>query len=201
VWAPARLVAFGRRDTGSEGYDAVAAAARDRGFEPVERSVGGRAVAYDGATTLAFARFTPVDGVRGGLDDRYEALTTDIERALAGLGVDATRGEPPESFCPGQHSLRTESGGKLAGLAQRVTQGAAITSGVLVVANHDELAAILDAVYTALDVPFDPASVGSVVRADGPRDPNRVRRAFEDALIGDREREVVDVAAVDATDE
>jgi lipoate-protein ligase A len=196
VWAPARIVAFGRRDTRSDGYDAAAAAARDRGFEPVERSVGGRAVAYDGETTLAFARITPVDGVRGGLDDRYDALTRDVRDALAALGVDAVEGEPPDSFCPGQHSLRTRGGGKLAGLAQRVTQGAAITSGVLTVANHEELADVLDAVYRALDVPFDPDSVGSVASAGGPRDPDRVREALEDALVDGREREVVDVSAV-----
>jgi len=194
VWAPGRIVAFGRRDTRSDGYDAAAAAARDRGFEPVERSVGGRAVAYDGETTLAFARITPVDGVRGGLDERYDALSADVLGVLADLGVEATEGEPPESFCPGQHSLRTIAGGKLAGLAQRVTSGAAITSGVLTVANHDELAAVLDAVYGALDVSFDPESVGSVARAGGPSDPDRVRDALEDALVGDREREVVDVA-------
>jgi lipoate-protein ligase A len=198
VWAPARIVAFGRRDTRSDGYDEAAAAAREHGFEPVERSVGGRAVAYDGETTLAFARVTPVDGVRGGLDDRYDALARDVTGALASLGVDAVEGEPPESFCPGQHSLRTHDGGKLAGLAQRVTQGAAITSGVLTVANRDELAAVLDDVYRALDVPFDPDSVGSVAAAGGPSDPERVRRALEDALVDGREREVVDVTDVDA---
>jgi lipoate-protein ligase A len=191
VWAPGRIVAFGRRDVRSDGYDAAASAARDRGFDPVERSVGGRAVAYDGETTLAFARITPVDDVREGLDARYDALITDVTRALADLGVDAERGEPAESFCPGQHSL--QSGGKLAGLAQRVTQGAAITSGVLTVANHDALAAVLDAVYDALDVPFDPESVGSVAHAGGPDDPDVVRDALEAVLVGDREREVVPV--------
>lgn len=200
VWAPHRIVAFGRRDTRSDGYDAAAAAAREHGYEPVERSVGGRAVAYDGETTLAFARITPVDGVRGGLDERYDALTRDVRSALAALGVDATEGEPPNSFCPGQHSLRVAGGGKLAGLAQRVTQGAAITSGVLTVANHEELAAVLEAVYGALDVPFDRESVGSVARAGGPSDPDRAREALEEALVGDGEREVVDVADVESGD-
>jgi lipoate-protein ligase A len=195
VWAPHRIVAFGRRDSRNDGYDDAATAAREHGFEPVERSVGGRAVAYDGATTLAFARITPVDGVRGGLDDRYERLTTDVQRALAGLGVDAERGEPPDSFCPGQHSLQAASG-KLAGIAQRITTGAAITSGVLTVANHSELAEVLDPIYRALDVPFDPASVGSVANAGGPSNPDRVRAAIEDALVGDRDRAVVDVRSL-----
>ncbi|WP_435362682.1 lipoate--protein ligase family protein [Haloarchaeobius sp. DYHT-AS-18] len=183
VWAPHRQIAFGRRDAREDGFAAATAAAHDHGFEPVERSVGGRAVAYDGETTLAFARITPHEDMRLGMDERYESLTTDVQRALRELGVDATRGEPANSFCPGQHSLQAD--GKLVGIAQRVTKGAAITSGICLVANHDELAAVLEDVYEALGVPFDPASVGSVANAGGPADPEVVREVLEVALVGD----------------
>jgi hypothetical protein len=73
VWAPHRIVAFGRRDARSAGFEDAAAAAREHGFAPVERSVGGRAVAYDGETTLAFARITPLDDVRGGAGGGFGA--------------------------------------------------------------------------------------------------------------------------------
>ncbi|WP_435361440.1 lipoate--protein ligase family protein [Haloarchaeobius sp. DFWS5] len=183
VWAPHRQVAFGRRDAREDGYDAAVQVAREHGYPPVERNVGGRAVAYDGETTLAFARITPIADMRRGMDDRYEALTVDVQRALGSLGVDAERGEPPDSFCPGQHSLQCV--GKLVGIAQRVTKGAAITSGVCTVANHESLAAVLTDVYDALSVPFDPDSVGSVERAGGPSDPEVVRDALEAELVGD----------------
>src|SRR6056297_3978474 len=49
VWTPHRQIAFGRRDARREGYDRARAAADKRGFPPIERDVGGRAVAYDGA--------------------------------------------------------------------------------------------------------------------------------------------------------
>ncbi|WP_439028381.1 lipoate--protein ligase family protein [Haloarchaeobius sp. DT45] len=188
VWAPHRQVAFGRRDAREEGFPAASAAAHDHGFEPVERSVGGRAVAYDGETTLAFARITPHEDMRRGMDERYESLTSDVQHALRELGVDAGRGEPPDSFCPGQHSLQCD--GKLVGIAQRVTKGAAITSGICLVANHDELAAVLDDVYEALGVPFDPTSVGSVANAGGPAAPDVVREALETALVGDADATV-----------
>ncbi|WIV68351.1 lipoate--protein ligase family protein [Natrialbaceae archaeon AArc-T1-2] len=186
VWTPHRQVAFGRRDAGLEGYDRARTVARDRGFPPVERSVGGRAVAYDGETTLAFARAEPVADFRRGTDERYERLIGELERALADLGVDVARGEPMDSFCPGAHSLQAE-GGKLAGIAQRVRHDAAVVSGVLVVDAADELAGVLEPVYDALAVSFDPGSVGSAAAAGGPADPDRVQAALEDALVGDRE--------------
>ncbi|AHF98531.1 biotin/lipoate A/B protein ligase [Halostagnicola larsenii XH-48] len=241
VWRPHRQVAFGRRDARLEGYDDARAVARDFGFSPVERSVGGRAVAYDGETTLAFARAEPVADFRQGTDERYDRLTADLERAFEKLGVDIVRGEPADSFCPGTHSLsvpapneRTGSSEvpdrrKIAGLAQRVQQDAALASGIVVVANRAELARVLEGVYGALGVPFDPDSVGAIadwsrrsesesssadrVEADALEADTlaidraetqhaeterlkveRVRSVLEEALIGDRPVEAVDVA-------
>jgi lipoate-protein ligase A len=187
VWSPHRLVAFGRRDATREGYDRAREAARERGFPPVEREVGGRAVAYTGST-VAFVRATPVDGPRGEIGARYDTAIADLRDALAGLGVDAAEGEPPDSFCPGSHSLQADCGGrprKLAGLAQRVRSDVAVVAGVLVVDDHDAIADVLDAVYEALGVPLDPESVGSVEFANDESDPDRVVEAVEDALVGD----------------
>jgi lipoate-protein ligase A len=192
VWAPYRQVAFGRIDANEPGYDRARAAARDRGFPPVERGVGGRAVAYTGTTTLAFARIEPIEDVRTGLDDRYERTTVDVRGALRRLGVPAERGEPPGSFCPGQHSLQRD--GKLVGIAQRIGSGSAITSGICLVDEHEAIAAVLGPVYEALDVAFDPESVGSVAKAGGPGDPGVVRETIEAALVGDAEPSVDRVA-------
>ncbi|MFB6268937.1 MAG: biotin/lipoate A/B protein ligase family protein [Halobacterium sp.] len=186
VWAPGRQLAFGRRDANEDGYDRAKQAARDHGFPPVERQVGGRAVAYTDST-LAFARITPTEDVRTGLQARYDAMVADVVDALAAVGVDAHEGEPPDSFCPGDHSV--SAAGKLAGIAQRVTKGAALTSGVLVVDCRDEIRAVLTDVYGALGVPFDPDSVGSVAAVGG--DTERVRDELERALVGDSEYEVV----------
>lgn len=188
VWRPHRQLAFGRRDTRAEGYDRARSIAAERGFPPVERQVGGRAVAYAGST-LAFLRATPIDDLRSGLADRYDAAVADLRAALDDLGVDAREGEPDRSFCPGTHSLQATDGEgvacKLAGLAQRVRTDVAVVAGVLVVSEHDAIADVLDPVYAALDVPFDPATVGSLARVGGQSDPETVARAVEDALVGD----------------
>lgn len=183
VWRPHRQVSFGRRDTNESGYERAAHAARKRGFKTVEREVGGRAVAYTGST-VAFACCRPVEDPRDGLEERYEQVTSDVLTALNSLLVPAERGEPTNSFCPGTHSLQAD--GKLVGIAQRIRQEAALVSGVVVVRDHKEIAAVLKPVYGALGVDFDPDSVGSVARAGGPSEPGVVVSAFEDALVSGR---------------
>jgi lipoate-protein ligase A len=199
VWTPHRQVAFGRRDARLEGYDRAREVADERGFQPVERDVGGRAVAYDGETTLAFARAEPVAAARTGVSDRYERATAAVERALRSLGLEPTRGEPDDAFCPGTHSLSVADGRrKVVGIAQRVRTDAALVAGVALVANHTALSAALEGVYGALGIPFDPATVGTVADAGGPSDPEVVRAALEDALVGDAPRTVADAANADA---
>ena len=192
VWVPHQQVAFGRRDARLEGYERARAAASERGFPPSERDVGGRAVAYDGATTLAFARAEPVTDGRTGTTERYERATAALERALRNLGLEPSRGEPADSFCPGTHSLSLGAARadgrrrKVVGIAQRVRSDAALVAGIVHVADREGLAAVLEEVYDALGVPLEPASVGTIAAAGGPSDPEPVRAAIEDALVGDR---------------
>lgn len=187
VWRPHRQLAFGRRDSRADDYDVATKVADACEFPPVERSVGGRAVAYTG-NTVAFAKVVPLVDMRIGMDDRYEKTTRAVQRALWRLGAPASRGEPEASFCPGDYSL--QQNGKLAGIAQRVRKDAALVSGVVVVRDHDEIADVLDPVYAALDVPFDPESVGSVAKAGGTDDPERVARTIEELLVGDHSTEI-----------
>jgi len=182
VWTPHRQVAFGRREAAEAGYDRAVAAAHERGFDSVERSVGGRAVAYTGST-VAFAHAVPVADPRVGLDDRYDAAVARLRRALTSLGVDAAPGEPPDAFCPGSHSLQCR--GKVVGIAQRVRTDVALVAGCVVVADRATFADVIDAVYGALGQSFDPESVGSVAAAGGPSDPDPVIDAVERELVGD----------------
>lgn len=184
VWRPHRQVAFGRRDTSVDGYELAREAAEERGFPATTRDVGGRAVAFTGST-VAFARAVPVDGPRGGIRQRYDDALATLQRALASVDVAAERGEPPDSFCPGSHSL--QAGGKLAGLAQRVTDDAAVVAGVLVVDERDQFTSVIGAVYDRLGVPFDPNSVGSVADAGGRADPERVADAVAASFAADQQ--------------
>ncbi|SEH16956.1 hypothetical protein SAMN04487967_2884 [Natronorubrum sediminis] len=201
VWRPHRQVAFGRRDKRQEGYEQARERARARGFVPLERDVGGRAVAFDGETSLAFTRVEPIEDFRRGTTERYEQATADLEDALGRLGgeLEVGRGEPERSFCPGTHSLSLVSSDgnrrKVAGLAQRVRQDVAVVAGVVLVANREKVANVLESVYDALALEFEPATVGTIAAAGGPSNPTAVRSALEDALVGD-ERAPVRIESV-----
>jgi lipoate-protein ligase A len=182
VWTPHRQVAFGRRDARADGYADARAVAERHGYSAVERDVGGRTVAFTGST-LAVVHADP-GAERTAIQSRYADATDCLRRALTGVGVDATAGEPPDSFCPGTHSLQAD--GKLAGLAQRVRSEVAITAGVVLVSDHDVAATVLAPVYDALGLSLDPDSVGSVARAGGPADSERVADALVDAFADSR---------------
>lgn len=187
VWYPPAHVAFGRRDQAADGYERARRAAESRGYPVTVREAGGRAVAFTGGV-LALVRAEPADLAKSTVDARYERALVDLESALARLGVDAERGEPPASFCPGTRSL--SAGGKLLGLAQRVRADVAVLGGLLVVEDADAIAAVLEPVYDALEVSFEPSSVGSVTTAGDQTDVEAVRRAVEDVLVGDRDATV-----------
>jgi lipoate-protein ligase A len=188
VWTPPRQVAFGRRDATTDGYQQARDAALEYGYEPIERRVGGRAVAYTGET-VAFVYAVPVDGTRDGIGARYRETTDLLERSLESIGATVRRGEPDEAFCPGDHSLRgtgaDRNGGKIAGVAQRVRRGSALVGGCVVVKRSDEreLRSVLEPVYSALESPFDRSSVGSVESAGGPGDVEAVIEAIESAFV------------------
>jgi lipoate-protein ligase A len=186
VWRPPRQIAFGRRDSTADGYERAREIAADHGYVPIERSVGGRAVAYTG-TTVAFAIDVPIGSGRGGIERRYREVTADLRRALAAVGAAISPGEPDRSFCPGDHSL--QGNGKIAGIAQRVRRESALVGGCVLTSKSDEraVATVLDSVYAELGVPFDPGSVGSVEGAGGTADVERIIDAIETAFVGERE--------------
>lgn len=186
VWTPPKQIAFGRRDTPADGYERARRIAIEDGYEPIEREVGGSAVAYTGET-IAFAYGVPTETGRKRIDRRYQDVETMLIRALETAGASVTWGEPDASFCPGDHSVQGD--GKIAGIAQRVRRKSALVGGYVIVTESDESAVseVLDPIYSALDIPFDPESVGCVERAGGPNDVCAVVEAIEDSFVGDAE--------------
>lgn len=150
-------------------------------------------------TTVTVLWVTQIDDVRRGLEGRYATARDRLERTLESLGVTPTRDEPPNSFCPGQHGLSAE--GKLVGLAQRVRADVAVVAGLIVIDDHDAIATVLADVYDALDVPFDPASVGSLERAGGEADPDAVIATVERAFLEETAATRVEAATLRSDDE
>lgn len=181
VWQPHCQLAFGRRDTNRDGYDRARELVPDE-IPTIERRVGGHAVFFTG-TTVSFLRAEPVSDPRAGITERYETTINDLQQALAALGVKSRCGKIDGAFCPGRHSL--SASGKIVGLAQRVHRSVAVVGGIVVVSDHEEIGAVLDPIYDALGVPFDPSTTGSIARAGGEADPDVVTREIEAALAVD----------------
>lgn len=182
VWTPHQQVAFGRRDANAEGYQHAKSIALEREYAVTERSVGGHAVSFTG-TTVAFVHAVPIDDPRSGLQDRYDDTLETLTGALADLDVTVSNDEPVDAFCPGTHSL--SDGGKIVGVAQRVSRQVASVGGLVVVDDDEAIAAVLDPIYEVLEVPFDPDSVGSIASAGGDASPETVTRTIEDRFAGD----------------
>jgi len=159
-YRPVATVAFGRRDRFLPGFEEAATAASRHGYTPVVRGAGGRAAAYD-EDCLIFDEIMPTDGSE--IRERFAADAQRQARALQGLGVDARVGEVAGEYCPGEFSVNARGRVKLIGAAERIIRGGWLHSSVVVVAGAPRLRAVLEDVYGALGLDWDPASVGSVI--------------------------------------
>jgi octanoyl-[GcvH]:protein N-octanoyltransferase len=158
---PAAVVAFAKRDSLSPGYAAALAAARAGGFGAILRLAGGRAAVFHEGT-LELAHAVPDPDPKPRIHDRFEATATLIVRALRRLGVDARVGEVPGEYCPGRWSVNAGGARKLAGIGQRVVARGSHTGAVIVVDGADRVRAALEAVYAALELDWDPRTVGAL---------------------------------------
>jgi lipoate-protein ligase A len=154
-------VAFGKLDAVRPGYPAAVAAARERGFEAVERLAGGRAAVYH-PDVVGIAHTIPHPDPRPGTYERFAREAEIAAGALRSLGVDARVGEVPGEYCPGAFSVSAAGRLKLAGVGQRVVRGAAHVGGVVVVRGADRVRDVLVPVYAALGLEWDPSTTGSV---------------------------------------
>jgi octanoyl-[GcvH]:protein N-octanoyltransferase len=158
---PGTTVAFAKRDAVAEGYEEAVRAAREHGFEATLRLAGGRAaVFHDG--TMEIGHAVPDEEPRAGIHDRFRHTADRLARALRELGVDARAGEVAGEYCPGRYSVNARGAVKIAGIGQRVVGGGSHTGVVLVVEGEDRINAVLEPVYAALGLAWDPSASGSV---------------------------------------
>ena len=161
IHRPPRELAFGRQDLASPGYEEAAKAARAAGFPPVERLAGGRAaVFHEGTIAIARAYSDPQPPKR--TYSRFEEMSELIAESLRDLGVEALVGEVPGEYCPGAYSVNARGATKLVGIGQRMIRGGAHVGVVVVVSGGQRIAEVLEPVYRALELDWNPATSGSV---------------------------------------
>ncbi len=162
-----RHVGVTRRDTLRLGFDAAVRAAREEGYPVLVRDAGGGAIAA-GPGTFGFSIIRPGGDARRSVRERYDEAAALVLGAFSRLGVEeAEVGEVRDEFCPGDHSIRAggyEKGAKLVGIAQRITKGATSVGGIVLVWGEEDLVRVLSRVYTTMDLPMRPGSVGSLRR-------------------------------------
>jgi lipoate-protein ligase A len=158
---PARELAFSKQDRAAPGFERAVREARAAGFEPVVRLAGGRAAAFHEGT-LALAWASPAERPVAGTRERFQQLAGIVTEALRGLGVDARVGEVAGEYCPGAWSVNARGRTKLAGIGQRLISGGAHVGAVIVVQGSELLRSALEPAYAALELDWDPATVGSV---------------------------------------
>ena len=171
LYQPDDVLAFSSVDAASAGFAEAVSAARAVGFASVLRLAGGRAAVFH-RETLAFAWTIPAPESRDGIHARFEQISAVVAAALRRLGVDARIGEVPGEYCPGAYSVNARGVRKLMGVGQRVIRGAAHVGGVIVVRDSNRVRAVLQPVYAAMRVTWDPSTTGSVEdeRGDATRD-------------------------------
>jgi octanoyl-[GcvH]:protein N-octanoyltransferase len=180
VYRPQPTVAFGRRDAFLPGFARAAAAARSQGFTPAVRSAGGRAAAYDEGCVV-LEEIMPAGDAGIGIRERFAIEAERQAQALRRLGVNARVGEVPGEYCPGEFTVNARGERKLIGTAQRIVRGGWMFSTVVVVASADRLRGVLDEVYTALELDWDPVTVGAVADEAAGASVDAVRRVLLDS--------------------
>src|SRR5215203_1709437 len=164
-----RHVGVTRRDTFRPGFAEAARSATEMDYPVLVRSSGGGATAADlGTFGFSIIRSADENESRRSIRDRYDEAADLVLGVFSRLGVETEVGEVREEFCPGDHSIRIgdrEGGMKIVGVAQRVTRRATSVGGIVLVEGERELARVLRRVYSAMQLPFRPQSVGSLRRA------------------------------------
>ncbi len=178
------ILAFGKLDRLRPGYRRAVAIAREQGYVPVERIAGGRAAVF-GPGTISLSQAIRAGGGSGsypGTRDRFGAMAELIAAAARSLGADARVGEVAGEYCPGEFSVNARGESKLAGIGQRVIVGGAHIGAVIAVRGAGAINAVLEPVYEALGLDFDPAATGSLALELG-EDDEPLPRDEPDPLI------------------
>ena len=158
IGTPHAVVAFGKHDTLTDGFDEAVSIARTQGYDPTVRIAGGRAVVF-GPTIVRFAWTVASDDPAGSMRTRYARLSESVVQTLAAFDVRGRIGEVPNEYCAGEFSVSIRGHRKVMGVGQRLTRRAAQVGGMIVVSDPDDINRVLVPMYRSMGVPIDKNSV------------------------------------------
>lgn len=184
IGCPHRVVAFGRHDAITSGFDRAVAIAMDRGFDPTIRIAGGRAVVFH-EHVIRFAWTVPTPDPIRNLRSRFGLVTDGVVNTLLSFDVSGNVGELPREYCPGKYSVSVPGAGKVMGSGQRLARRAAQIAGMIVVKDATSVNAVLEPVYEALGLDMDPAVTGSISIVAN-IDTSAIMDRFTQHVVGER---------------
>ena len=161
IYRPSRVVAFGKHDRLAAGFDQAVEVVRGRGYDPIVRLPGGRAAVFH-EESIAFSWTIPTPDPIRNIRERFHAATNILVGALERVGVSSAAGEIPGEYCPGEFSVHHGGQIKLAGIGQRLGRSAAHVGGVVVVGKSNAVRDVLVPTYDALEIEWNPSTVGAV---------------------------------------
>lgn len=182
---PHRIVAFGKHDALTSGFDDAVSIAVEHGFDPTIRLAGGRAVVFH-PRVVRFAWTVPSPDPVVDMHERFRTVGEHVVTALSALDVDAILGELPREYCPGTFSVHLNGGGKIMGSGQRLSRKAAQVSGMVVIDDSATINDVLVPIYEALGLDMDPLMTGAVTDATAVR-PETVVDAMASQFAAGRE--------------
>lgn len=179
IYRPQPTAVFGARDRFLPGFPAAIEAAREHGFTPALRTLGGRVAVYH-SDSLIIDHLEPSDDLLGGTQARFAQFADFYTQALINAGADARVGEIPGEYCPGEFSVNVAGRIKAIGTAQRVTKSAWLFSSSVIVADPDPIRTALTDIEAALGVEWDPATGGAISETAPSITTELVEQAFID---------------------
>lgn len=168
VYRPEPTVSFGQRDVRLPDFGRAQQISRSHGFAPVVRRAGGRAAAYHRGSLVVDHLQAEPDAAFGSRA-RFQAFAGLYTQVLRTAGVDAAVGEIPGEYCPGEFSVHAWRAGagpvKVIGTAQRAVAGAWLFSSSWVIQDPCPVRQVLEGVYEALGLDWDPRTAGAADQA------------------------------------
>lgn len=162
IYQPSPMLALGKLDRLSDGYDHIINYCRQINLQPVIRIAGGRAALFhERSLALAWARRESASQSFN-IDDRLEPLNKIYIETLSSFGIDARQGQLEGEYCPGDSTINARGQVKLIGTGQRAVSGCGHLGSVITAEDSLRIAELIEPVYQAMDHPFDRSTCGSV---------------------------------------